>query len=183
MKKITPIPTITVMYVALIINTSCETVVGFSNIKMRTAETTEQKDKALAPVNTGKEYINAINIKAVRSFDRAFKDAENVSWRTTDDGEFVAQFESDSIQTFVSYAINGSWEFTLREYSEKYMSHDLRTLIKSTYYDYSIKKITEMEQPNENNIIYTVIIKSGDNIKILRIYDWEMEVIGDYTKP
>ena len=181
MKKIILMHAVMGMCAALIIpNASCQTTVGFARVAMRTPEITEQKDEVVVPINTGKEYINTVSIKAVRAFIQKFKDAENVIWYKVEDG-YVTRFVKDSIQNTVGYNKDGSWNYILKHYSEKQMSRDLRALVKSTYFDYTIEEVVEVKLPDEENIIYTMLIKAENNYKILKICNGEIEVISVYT--
>ena len=135
------------------------------------------------PENSGKEYRNTININAVRKFVRDFKDAKNVTWVKTNDG-YVARFANDFTQITVAYDTRGSWTYTFKKYGENEMPVDVRTFVKSTFFDYAIAEVTEISVPEErNSVIYRVLIKYDGNFKILQIRNKEMEVVSDYTKP
>ena len=56
----------------------------------------------------------------------------------TNDGGYIAKFTADSVKTIVAYGIRGAWHYTLRYYNEKKLPHDVRTIVKRTYYDYDI---------------------------------------------
>src|SRR3954447_3716878 len=117
MKKIILMHAVIVMYVAFIASdASCQSIVGFAKVKMRVPEIIKQQDKLAATVNTSNKYINNANIKVVRAFIKEFKNVENVDWRKTHDGGYVAQFKKDSIQTIVRYAANGSCNYMLKKY-------------------------------------------------------------------
>ena len=135
------------------------------------------------PENSDKDFRNTININAVRKFVRNFKDAKNVIWVKASDG-FVARFANDSMHITVAYDLRGSWTYTFKKYAENKMPADVRDMVKSTYFDYAITEVTEIQIPEEReDIIYRVLIKYAGNFKILQIRNKEMEIVSDYTKP
>jgi hypothetical protein len=157
---------------------------NFATIEMSILDADELKDETGSSLDIEKKHINAVNIKVVRAFVKDFRDAEKVNWSEATDGGYIAQFILDSVQTTIGFSSDGTWNYILKRYAEKKMSTDLRTLVKSTFFDYAIMEVTEITLPNaENNIIYRVMIKNDDNFKIIRICNGEMQIAGDYTRP
>lgn len=62
----------------------------------------------------------------------------------------------------------------MKEYSEKELPKEVRALVKSTYYDYSIGWVKEVSQ--NQTVVYVVHIADGQNWKDLLVQDGEMEV-------
>jgi hypothetical protein len=136
------------------------------------------------PEKASGDYRNAISIKIVRKFIAAFKDVENVSWEKMTDGSCIARFTKDSVKTTITYNKKGTWNYTLKRYAENKMPEDVRDMVKSTWYDYSIVAVTEIMLPSErDDIIYNILIKYGANCKTIQIRNKEMELINDFTKP
>jgi len=161
---------------------SCQTIIAFAKTEISAPDDTTRNE--VAPPGTGRENMKDISIRAVREFIKKFGSAENATWHKTNDRGYVAEFMNDSVQTMVAYKDDGSWNYILKRYAEKKMSPDLRRLVKSTFFDYAIKEVIEITLPHsEDNIINRVLIKNEDNFKILRIYNGDMEIAGDYTKP
>jgi hypothetical protein len=168
--------------ILIIPGASSQTITGFAKTEIRTTGATTQDVEVLS-TGTVRENMKDITIKAVREFIKKFGSVQNVTWHKNDGG-FVAEFMNDSVQTMVGYKSDGSWNYILKRYAEKKMSRDLRRLVKSTFFDYAIMEVTEITLPySEDNIIYRVMIKNEDNFKILRIYNGDMEIAGDYTRP
>jgi hypothetical protein len=181
MKKIIPMHICAAFIVS---DVFCQMTKNFATIEMPTSDTDELKDETGSFLDIEKKHINAVNIKVVRAFIKDFRDAEKVNWSEATDGGYIAQFILDSVQTTIGYSSDGTWNYILKRYAEKKMSTDLRTLVKSTFFDYTIMEVVEIKLPNEeDNIIYRVMIKKEDNFKILRICNSDMEIAGDYTKP
>jgi len=184
MKKIIFSHAVTCICSAFIIHDAyCQTT-NSADVSMGPSQTNTAEQNSAMPVNSAKDYRNAINIKAVRNFTKDFKDAKNVIWNKTNDGGYFAKFTSDSIRTMVAYDCNGSWTYSLRRYAENKMAPEVRTIVKSTFFDYSIMEVTEIKLPAESeNIIYRVLIKHAGNFKILQICFKEMKIVSDYTAP
>ena len=162
----------------------CQAITGIARLNLRIEEKVIPEHNTTMPVNTATDYRNAISIKAVRKFIKDFKDAKNVTWSKANDGGYIAEFINDSIKTMVAYNRQASWSYSLRTYAENKMPADVRAIVKSTFFDYTIRTITEIKLPQEKeNIIYRILIKNGDNYKILRICNKEMEIASDFTKP
>jgi hypothetical protein len=84
----------------------------------------------------------------------------------------------------VVYNKKGSWNYTLKKYAENKMPADVRTMVKSIYFDYTIMEVSETkQQPEIENIIYNVLIMYRDNFKVLQICNREMEITADFRKP
>ena len=63
---------------------------------------------------------------------------------------------------------------------KKKLPADVRALVKSTYYDYTILHIDEVNVPGQENPIYFLLLRDNKNFKTARVCGGEMEVIGDY---
>jgi hypothetical protein len=184
MKKIIIVPVITMIYGLFDIPAVfCQPIQDFAMAVPRIQEIDTPGGDRVSYVPADKKGLNGINIRVLRAFMKDFKDAENVFWFKATNRECVAQFVKDSVQITARYKSNGTWIYTLNRYNEKRMSTDLRTLVKSTFFDYAIKEVVEITLPNEEDIIYRVMIKNGDGFKILMICSGEIEIIGDYSQP
>ncbi len=129
--------------------------------------------------------LNELNPRAVRHFIIVYRNVPDVKWLKSVDGLFVARFTDKNIQTCVMYNEKGYYEYTLRNYNEDKLPADVRHLIKSNYYDFSIFYISEVEK--NNKLTYTIGIedkRSKDNIlcKIIRVRDGKMEVLKEHLK-
>jgi len=128
------------------------------------------------------EYINNINVSAVRDFMRRFKEPVNTRWFNIHGKGFIARFEQPGITCRASYTSRGQWVYTIRRYHEKQLPHDIRHLVKSTYYDYSITSIDEVEQYNLSNIVYVIYLEDDTSYTTLRVCDGDMEVMETLVK-
>jgi hypothetical protein len=141
----------------------------------------EQKIAEATSVGVKSYKFNNININARRDFIVKYKDVNNASWYYTEGG-FVAKFTSGETATAVTYNSNGEWLYTIKSCDEKNMPKDVRAVVKRTYYDYYIVNVEEIKVPLKDNSIFLVYVQDATSIKVLRVYDGEMEVLHDYTR-
>src|SRR3954449_3507220 len=69
----------------------------------------EQKDK---------NALSGIHHRAVKDFQKSFKEITNEQWSKVADG-YIARFTDDSVKTRVAYNRKGNWQYTMHDYSEK----------------------------------------------------------------
>jgi len=135
------------------------------------------------------EAVNASNLtskskmaaKAFKDFSRSFKNVSNASWEITNEGAFVATFNEEKTNNKVYYSPNGNYLCTIIRYSEKEMPQSVRQMVKSTYYDYSITTVEEVQFSSSH--AYRVHIDDGKHTKIIRVTDEGMDVIEELTRP
>ena len=120
-----------------------------------------------------------ISVRAVKKFDKQYKNVENERWFKIENGS-VAEFEKDGITTKVFYTPKGSWHATLRYYQEDKLPKDIRHMVKSVYYDFNI--IIVIEVFASNKMAYLVKIESKDMIKTIRVLDGEMDEYESFQK-
>lgn len=163
-------------------NVFCQDINDSEIQHIKSAETVASDNNSALPVNTTKDFRNAISIKAVRGFIKNFRKAENVSWRISRNGHYIAEFTNDSVQTIVEYNTRGLWNFTVKRYPGYKLPESVRSMIKRTYRNYTIKNAAESKcWQNRETVVYTIVISNGDNIKILTIYNAVMEMTSDLT--
>jgi hypothetical protein len=67
----------------------------------------------------------------------------------------------------------------MREYSEKELPKEVRTLVKRTYYDFSIGWVKEVSQLQ--SVVYVVHIDNAPEWKDLLVRDGEIEISHEVT--
>jgi hypothetical protein len=124
---------------------------------------------------------NEINIWAVRDFLDRFDKVDNALWFPTSKGGFEAYFVQDGYGNRVIYDKNGGWQQSLINYDEDKLPRDIRTEIKSVYFDFKITLVEEV-QTNEG-VEYIVSLEDQSNIMVLKLSSrGEMEVLQDLNK-
>jgi len=130
-------------------------------------------------INSNSENLNAINTKAVRNFGKNYKTAITEKWYQVSNG-YLARFVVNGNDNMAAYDLKGRWKFTISYYDEKKLPVEVRSAIKSTYYDYSITQVEEIHI--EDKIIYFVHMQDDNTWKNVRICNGEMEVAEDFNK-
>ena len=123
--------------------------------------------------------MTVINSRAIKDFKRSFKLSANEQWFKIENG-FIVKFIQDDIQQRVDYDKKGNWIATTRYYSEKQLPKDVRSQVKSVYYDYTITSVQEFTFPSHH--VYLVNMEDEKTILIIRICDGEMDVYKEFKK-
>ncbi|HKZ65937.1 MAG TPA: hypothetical protein VJ111_06270 [Chitinophagaceae bacterium] len=123
--------------------------------------------------------MREISIKAVRNFTKEYKNVSNVKWFQSAGG-FVVYFNMDGIKTKVYYNNKGNYECEVRNYYEDRLPVEVRHLVRSNYYDFSIHSVTEISA--KNKIAYVVKLESKTAWKAIKVVDNEIEVTQEYKK-
>src|SRR5882724_7005622 len=101
----------------------------------------DSSSTASSPSVLKPEFINNINVSAVRDFVGRYKDPANARWYKLQDGSLIVKFEKPDIAWRVAYTPGGTWIYSIQTYNEKKMAKDIRGIVKSVYYDYSIMQV------------------------------------------
>ena len=119
------------------------------------------------------------NIKAIKNFNRNYKDATNVSWYKS--GKLtVAYFKEDDKQTRVIYFPNGRWLHTMISYDERKLSDDIRYMVKDNYNKYAITWITEVHE--NDKVFYFINVEKDKDFKQLIAYEDKIWVHTQFKK-
>jgi len=132
------------------------------------------------PVRPKNKYINEISVRAMRDFVSRYGEVENAIWHRSKDS-FIAVFYRDSVQHRVIYSQRGDLSFIMKYYDERHMARNIRAQVKSTYYDYKIFIIQEIETPNYPTV-YIVNLQGETDWKKVRLCQGDMEVMEEYKK-
>lgn len=125
-------------------------------------------------------YPNNINIRAVRDFLKRNKTAIDAEWRVIDDG-FVVKYSCNNKNCRTVYNKKGEFLYTIRQYEEAQMPRDVRTLVKSRYFDHAITLVEEIDRPSKS-IVYVIHMQDATTLVNVQVSDGEIEVAGDYIK-
>lgn len=132
-----------------------------------------------APQNSP-NLVGRVDPSVVRSFVKAYREVSDEKWIEIKGG-FVAMFNYNSMDYQVTYNKKGALIRTIRAYNEDQMPQELRHIVKSSYYDYDINRVHEIETPR-NPILYVVQLTGKNKIINLAICDGEMEVLQKFNK-
>src|SRR5262249_180736 len=123
---------------------------------------------------------NMVNPKAVRDFMRSYKSVSNEKWYELPDA-LVVMFNCGSIKYRVDYDKRGIWLHTIRIYDENTLPKDIRHLVKSSYYDYVIRLVHEIETPRYT-FTYIVQLEGTKELINLRVSNGEMDEWQKFNK-
>ncbi len=143
---------------------------------------------SMALTNTGesantisaKANAAGLNVKALKDFQRSFKNVSNASWFVTDEGTMLASFTVDAVQNTVAYDKKGRWIYSIKRYDEAQLPKEIRSGVKSVYYDYSIAHVEEVSI--NDRVIYIVHLEDATTMKTLRIENGEIEEAENFIK-
>jgi hypothetical protein len=133
--------------------------------------------KTLRPQN---QYLNDVNVRAMRDFVNRYGDASDATWHQSN-GNYVAVFIRDSIQYRVIYSERGNLNYVMKYYEESRMARNIRAQIKSTYYDYKIYIVQELESP-DHPTVYIVNLQGDTEWKKVKLCQGEMEVMEEFKR-
>ena len=111
--------------------------------------------------------------KAGREFWKKYGEGKNESWYKLAAG-FLAEFSDGAARYKSVFDYKGNWLYSIKEYNEQGLPKEVRELVKSTYYDYSIVWVKEVSQ--NQSVVYVVHISDGKSWKDVLVQDGEMEV-------
>ena len=174
------------VFVTLSINSSAQEEFAYSNPSTQKNSAPYMKliaENASAPTyyTPGtNDRITNITMRAIRHFLVHFGEVSNEVWYSTPD-MFVAMFKLNDIDYRVDYDRKGNWIETYRTYNESKMSHDLRQSVKSSYWDYHIYLVQEIEQAR-HPVTYIVHLENKTKLVNLQISDGVILEWQKFTK-
>ena len=125
-------------------------------------------------------YRNDVSIKAVRNLLLNFDNVTNEEWYEAPDRSVVT-FSVNDIQYRVDYDKQGNWIQTIRIYGAAKLPADVRDAVRSTYYDYNIFQVQEVEIPL-HPVNYFITIDNKTKLINLRVYNGEIEELQKFDK-
>jgi hypothetical protein len=128
---------------------------------------------------TEAKFLNEVNTKALRYFKKQYKDINDEKWYTLSNG-YLAEFNANSSKNLVVYDKKGNWKFTISYYDEKNLPPEIRSIVKPTYYDYTISRVEEIHV--NDKIIYLVHIQNETSLKTVRVCNGEMELMEEFNR-
>jgi len=125
-------------------------------------------------------YLNDVNVKAVRTFQKMYKDARNVFWSESN-GTIYSRFTANGTAYRNFFTKKGSWIGGIQTYGEEKLPREVRAVIKPIYYDYAITLVDEVSLPDQQPV-YVVHIEDNNSIKNIAIQNGETRVLDEFEK-
>jgi hypothetical protein len=126
-----------------------------------------------------KSGSSALNERALREFNKSFKDVVNVNWSKISDG-FLATFTRNTQLNRAYFDKKGHQTYIITYCEEGQLPKDIRNQVRSVYYDYTIKMAEKVE--GSGKTAYIVHLEGEDSWKKVRVADGEMEILEDFKK-
>ena len=76
----------------------------------------------------------------------------------------------------------GKLAYTVKRYTEAGLSKDISRLIRNQFYEFDIIGVEEVIPASNDNSIYFVHIGNEKEIKTIKVYNGEAQVIKEYKK-
>jgi hypothetical protein len=183
MKKM--IPVLMIGYISIIGGLNCASAQKSQNsfkFEGLNFEKMEQVQPEVATLTPNPEAtpdipLASVSKRALNDFHKSFKNAPDAKWYGTKEGDLMATFSNGDIKTRVYYSKKGTWTATIRDYTEENLPKDVRQVVKSTYYDFSIYHIAEVMIDNQT--VYVITLEDKTSWKKIRVIDGEL--IEDHT--
>jgi len=118
--------------------------------------------------------------KAVKNFKKTFKNVTNEKWYEMPDG-YRVNFTVKDIRCRLDYDKNGNLMHTIKYYDEKKLPVEVRRLVVSTYLDYSIRTVEEIEVPH-NTLFYVIHLEGETNWINIKVSDNEINELERIKK-
>jgi hypothetical protein len=135
----------------------------------------------LQSLHMGSLPINKVHVRAMRDFLKRDKTAANTDWMVAETGYVVKYTGKNNSRCRTVYNCRGEFVYTIRQYYENNMPRDVRGIVKSEYYDYTITVVEEIEE-RLKPLAYIVHLEDEATIKNVRVCDREMVVLEEYRK-
>lgn len=161
--------------------TFCTVLVSVSSVRAQEANNNNRmitENIKWMQMNGG--YPNNINIRAVRDFVKRNKSVTDAAWAVIDDG-FVVKYSGNQRHCRTVYSKSGNFLYTIRQFDEAQMPRDVRRIVKSRYFDYTITLVEEIERPFKP-LAYYIHMEDATTIVNVQVSDGEIETVEDYIK-
>jgi peptidoglycan hydrolase-like protein with peptidoglycan-binding domain len=129
---------------------------------------------------TATNYAGDVSEKAVRTFQKMFKDASNVSW-SEENRTVYSRFNSNGVNYRNFFTRGGNWIGGIRTYGEDKLPKDVRAIVKPQYYDYAITLVDEVNLPNQLPV-YVVHLEDATSIRNVAVQNGEIRVLDQFYK-
>jgi hypothetical protein len=124
--------------------------------------------------------VKNINSKAIKDFQERYNNVKNAMW-FSDQNSFVSYFVQDGFGNRAFYNKKGRWSYSVILHTEYQIPSDIRASIKSTYFDFAITLVEEVQ--THRGVVYVVNLEDKSNIKVLRVSDMgEITILLEITK-
>ncbi|HEY4207398.1 MAG TPA: hypothetical protein VGM31_11325 [Puia sp.] len=119
-------------------------------------------------------------LRALKDFKIRFANTSSESWFTVDH-RLVVTFVEEGYKGRALYDNKGVWKYSIEYFDEKKLPHEIRDVVKRTYYDFNITLVQVIQIPD--HMIYMVHLEDATRLKTVRVSpEGEMEVYEELDK-
>jgi hypothetical protein len=122
-----------------------------------------------------------LNGKAVRDFTRTFNDVSGESWSSSPNG-FTVTFTIHEINYVIFYDHTGDKLYTIRNYHEEKLPHEVRHLVKKMYHDYDIRSVQEVANDFGTTSAYFIHLEGRTEWITARISNGRVDEFERFNK-
>ncbi len=124
--------------------------------------------------------MSSVNKKAASDFKKRFGNPEGTLWFSDKNG-LTSYFKVEGFTDNVCYDKKGNWMYSMILYNESKLPKDVRAIVKSVYYDMTIKLVEEVQVRDAK--VYVVHLEDETTIRIVKVNDQgEMDTIQEVIK-
>lgn len=127
-----------------------------------------------------KPQVKSANEKAVKNFNKQFKNAADVNMYNTDNG-IIIHSAALSNNITAAYDKKGNWIYSIERYPSESLAKNVLDIVKRSYDKYYVSAMDKIVQPG-SGITYVVYLENATSIKTLRITNDETELVQDFIK-
>ena len=139
-------------------------------------------DKTITPGKNNMSSPGDVSPRALKDFAKRYKNVTGEIWMELKDN-FLASFISNGVSNTIYYNAKGKWQGSLRKYHDDKLPFEVRDIVKSKFHDYSIFCVEELEKIESRGIpTYIIHLEDKNNVKLVRIFERQMEIWQEYTK-
>ncbi|NEU09166.1 hypothetical protein GZH53_12640 [Flavihumibacter sp. R14] len=131
------------------------------------ASAQEPKVRELPSVTINPTNVD-VPVRAQKSFNRTFPDAEDVNWSLLNN-RFMVKFNQDNMNHHAIYLKSGFQVYHIGYGFEQHLPAKIRSMVKSSYGEYTITRSFVVDQDNRN--IWIVNLQSPDKYVMAGIED------------
>jgi hypothetical protein len=117
--------------------------------------------------------------KPLRNFWKMFGESKNEKWFSTPELS-IAEFQEKGVTYKVVFDKKGNWCYTLKQYGEKELPVEVRGLIKSSFYDYPIEWVKEVNE--SQRVVYFVHVENDREWQTVLVEDGQLAVADRHSK-
>lgn len=138
----------------------------------------QNSDKAIL-LNTHAIRSDGAAVRATRDLWVRVGDRKDEAWYKLPVG-YLATYTDERGENRFVYDPKGRWLYSICTCTEKQIPLDVRKLVRSTYYDYSIGWVKEIKQ--DEGVVYAIHLEGEKEWLDLAVQDGEMKVLKSFSK-